>query len=251
MRFKEYLPLLLWSIGSYTAIVVLMVKPTRDNTEAFLAPPPEYIEYMHFGFSSSLADSFWLRWIQDGDRCQFYFGKVQELEATPDIKSAMAKDITFNPRHKMCDNSWGFKMLDAVTKLDSRFKMPYLAGTMSLSVLVEDYEGATALFERGLTVYPDDWSLNYRAAYHFLFDKKDVARAAQLLTHSAEVGGPDWLRSLAARLYTQAGQIELGLAALLNYRKAFENSSNPKGLAELDKRIADLEAALAKERTKK
>src|SRR5262249_50094268 len=143
-----------------------------------------------------------------------------------------------------CDSSWGFKMLDAVTKLDPKFLMPYLAGTMTLSVLVEDYDGASKIFERGLQVYPDDWKLNYRAAYHFLFDKQDLKRAAELLSHSADVGGPFWLRSLAARLYDKIGQLELGISSLMEFRKSYTDGG--PGLVELDKRIAAMRAELEK-----
>src|ERR1051326_909177 len=103
-------------------------------------------------------------------------------------------------------------MLDAVTKLAPKFAMPYVAGAITLSVLVEDYEGAKIIFDRGVEAYPDDWKILYRAAYHYLFDRHDNAHAAELLVRAQKAGGPSWLNFLAARLYSKEGQVQLGVA---------------------------------------
>jgi hypothetical protein len=211
----------------------------------FLAPPPEHLELFSFGFKESMADSLWLRWIQDSDSCYAYLKPVETLDKEDQEQKKHYDDEFFNPRHKRCDQSWGFKMLDAVTKLDPRFKMPYLAGTMALSVMVEDYEGASVIFDRGLSVYPDDWTLNYRASYHFVFDRHDYAKGASLLAHAAEVGGPFWFKALAARLYSKTGQIELGLNTLLALRKQFEDK--PNYTKSLDERIGELRKQMAEQ----
>jgi hypothetical protein len=206
----------------------------------FLNPPPEYIEYFSFGFPESMSDSIWLRWIQDADNCQTYLKPVETLEKSP----VNIHDLTDDQRGKNCDSSWSFKMLDAVTRLDRKFLMPYLAGASTLAVLVEDYVGATVLYERGLAEYPDNWLLLYRAAYHYQFDLKDRLKAAELLGRAADHGGPVWLKSLAARLMTEAGEIELGLRTLENYRKSIEDHASKEALELIDKRIRGLKARL-------
>ena len=198
---------------------------------------------MAFGFEPAMADTFWLRWIQDADTCYSYFATVAIDQTTFD-----KKDAFFNPRHRNCDGSWGFKMLDAVTKLDPRFRMPYVAGAMALSVLVEDYEGATLLYNRGLQNYPNDWQLHYRASYHFLFDRQDLPRAAELLTRATTLGGPNWLASLAARLYSRSGQLQLGLLTLTQYRQTLDEGT--PAAKDVDKRLAELKAQLRAEQTK-
>jgi hypothetical protein len=211
----------------------LVIHPPKD---LFYSPPPEYIEHFSIGFPDSMADSFWLRWVQDADNCQTYLKPVEKLN--PNLKPTIEEMSNFyDPRHKICDNSWSFKMLDAITKISPRFRMPYLAGGTSLAIMTEDYPGATVIFERGLQAYPEDWDLSYRAAYHFLFDLKDKDRAAKLLIIAADHGGPYWLRQLAARLYTELGQLELGLRTLLTVRAGLKGD---KGRAELDAKIADL-----------
>ncbi len=205
------------------------------ETRRYLNPPPEYIEQFHFGFRESVADSLWLRWIQDSDACQAYLG----APAAQPIPQAI--DGIATPRNKFCDNSWGFKMLDAVTKLAPRFKVPYLLGAVMLSVLVEDYEGAKIIFDRGIENYPTDWSLLYRASYHYLFDRHDLVHAAELLERAKQAGAPYWLSLLAARLYSKAGQAKMGIPILENLRKSL---TNEEAIRDIDRRIQALKDRL-------
>lgn len=226
------------------AIIWLSVEAAHTNSSTsneqrrYLNPPPEYLEYFHFGFRESMADSFWLRWIQDADNCQIYARQLERQ--TLDV--SRQNDPNYNPRFKLCDNSWSFKMLDVITKLAPRFKMPYVAGGITLAVLTEDYVGATTIFERGLAIYPNDWNLAYRAAFHYQFDLDDKVRAAQLLEVAAANGAPSWVSSLAAKLYTQTGQLMLGISALENYRRSI---TNEVALQEVDKRLEALKRKLA------
>ncbi len=211
----------------------------------FLAPPPEHVEYFTFGFRESMADSFWLRWIQDNDVCQTYRGV-----AKPTAGIKLTKEFD-NPRNKVCDNSWAFKMLDAVTRLSPKFKMPYELGAITLSVLTEDYSGASVIFDRAVEAYPYDWSILYRAAYHSLFDMNDVPKAADLFRRAVANGAPQWLELLAARLYTRSGQIEIALATLKQYRYAIQKDSSVEAMEHVEKRIANLERQLREGEDKK
>lgn len=209
----------------------------KPSDQRFLAPPPEGLEWFHFGFRESLADSLWIRWIQDGDTCQTYLKPIQILR-TPGIHQPES-DPSIVPRYRNCDQSWSYKMLEAVTQLDPRFEIPYLAGGSMLAILVEDYEGASKIYERGIAQFPNDWQLLYRASFHFQFNVKDRARAASLLNQAAENGAPEWVRSLASRLYSEAGQVEMALGLLLDYRKTLEG--NEEALKKVDQRIQDLQ----------
>ena len=221
----------------FFGLTIFLSSPsTSTSVNKFLSPPPEGAEYFHFGFRESMADSFWLRWIQDSDVCQTY----GEAKSVGDEHKDTDK-LTANPRHKNCDQSWGYKMLDVVSKLAPRFSMVYWAGAPTLSILVEDYEGSTALYERGLKVYPNDWKLLYRAAYHFQFDKKDLPRAAELLNRAGDNGAPIWVKSLAARLYTAAGQLELGVSTLEAYKKTLTDDA---AIKKVDARIQELRRQL-------
>jgi hypothetical protein len=207
----------------------------RKDEQRFLAPPPEHMELFHFGFADSMADSLWLRWIQDNDYCQTYKG-AGPASPIPEQTGDFA-----NPRHRYCDNSWSFKMLDSVTKIAPRFRMPYAVGALLLSVMVEDYEGAKVIFDRAVETFPNDWDILYMASYHYLFDRHELPKAAELLERAAKAGGPGWLPLLASRLYSKSGQIEIGIKTLERYR---ENLKDEKDIKVIDERIAALKAQL-------
>jgi hypothetical protein len=203
----------------------------RPGGRQFLAPPPEHMELFSFGFNDSVADSLWLRWIQDGDTCQTYSGAEN-----PNPIQGQTGEFA-NPRHKVCDNSWAFKMLDQITRVAPKFNMPYQAGAITLSVLVEDYDGAKIIFDRGIAQFPNDWHLLYKASYHYLYDRHDLTRAAELMVQAQKAGAPPFLTLLAARLYTKSGQAEIGIKTLEEYRKGL---TDEKDIAKIDVRIAEL-----------
>lgn len=150
-----------------------------------LPPPP--ITHLTFGFSQQIADQFWLRAIQDFDYCE--------------------KKIAENT----CRNQgWLYQMLDLITELAPDFRMPHAAGPLALTVIISDIEGASKLFDKAVQNFPTDWPILYRAAYQALLEEKNKEKAAKLLYQAAKNGAPDWVYALAGRLYSEAGEKELG-----------------------------------------
>jgi hypothetical protein len=244
MRSASEISLIFMAIVLFALTWQFPNSPSGEGSKKFLAPPPDDLEYFHFGFRESMADSLWLRWIQDSDYCQTYSdGKNEDIgDKTGDINVPI-DNLTYVPRYKICNQSWGFKMLDSISKLAPRFKMIYLAGAPTLSILVEDYTGSSVIYDRGIKEYPNDWMILYRASYHFQYDVHDIVKAAELLNRAGDNGAPIWLKSLAARLYTLNGQIELGLSTLESYRKTID-PENVGALKKVDERIAELKRKL-------
>lgn len=235
---KTYAPLILLASLCFAGQVYLRQSPWL-SAKPYLIPPPQELEHFTFGFGGSVADSLWLRWIQDGDVCQTYGELYKEREAPQKPIKDLLVD---NPRHRICEFSWSYQMLDAVTRLDPRFKMPYVTGLMTLTVVVEDYQGASLIYERALKAYPDDWQLAYEAAYHFLYDVGDLPRAAGLLVRAGDLGAPPWVKSLASRLYSRTGQLSLGISALESYMKVL---TNDKEKEKVEIRLQELRAKAA------
>lgn len=144
------------------------------------------IERISFGYQEVIADTLWIRAIQDFDYCE------QEI----------AKRICKN-------NSWLYKMLDAITKLSPNFRIAYAAGGLALTVIISDIDGATQIFDKGVKAFPNDWPILYRAAYHYLYEVNDKEHAARLMKQAADNGAPAWLYALAGRLYSDSGHLEL------------------------------------------
>jgi tetratricopeptide (TPR) repeat protein len=131
-------------------------------------------------------------------------------------------------------------MLDAITELTPDFRVPYSAGAIALSVLVDDREGATKIFEKAVARFPDDWVILYRAGYHFLFEVNDPVRAQDLLVRAARQGAPPWVYSLASRLASKEGQTELAVRIL---EQALATDPRPEVRMRLEQRLTELQGA--------
>ena len=150
-----------------------------------LIPPPPNLENMSVGLAPQMADLLWVRAIQDFDYCENEIAK-----------------------QRCQGNSWLYKMLDTITQLDPEYRMPYAVGALALSVIISDIEGASALFDKAVIHYPNDWRILYRAGYHALLEEKNNLKAAERFDRCATYGGPIWLKGLAGRLYNKAGHAE-------------------------------------------
>lgn len=157
------------------------------NSESKVLPPPQGMEFAHFGFNEVLSDFLWLTYIQEVWNCH---------------------------QNKKCYQNWGFRVLDEATVLAPKFKSLYTHGATGLSILLDDDYGAKEIFDRGLLEYPTDWLLNYRAGYHYLIELGDDRKAARLLAVAGDYGAPFWAKSLAARLYERSGNLDVSEALI-------------------------------------
>ncbi len=192
LPYFQRIPSLVLGILSFSLIVIShYLKPSLQSYERHLIAPPHQLERFAFGYQEAIADTLWIRSIQDFDYCE---SEVAE---------------------RICNgNSWLYQMLDTITDLSPHFRIAYAAGGLALTVIISDIEGATKLFDKGVEAFPNDWPILYRAAYHQLYEVKNKERAAELMKAAAENGGPPWLYSLSGRLYSDAGNLQLAEALL-------------------------------------
>lgn len=221
-----------------------------------LVPPPRYIEHFHLGYNESVGDFLWLRLLQDFAACgqtKVSKSSLKNLLLSPSSKSLsslsssslsheheheidgkqnkvlrqLAHDF-FKQDSKICFKGWTYQMLDAISKLAPQFHLVYTAGATSLSVIGNDPIGAKLIFDRGIEVFPRRWKILYPAAYHYLYELLNIRKAADLLKQAQKHGAPYWLGSLASRLYTQLGQLNIALTLLLNYEKTLTDEKLKK-----------------------
>ncbi|MGE3975895.1 MAG: type IV pilus biogenesis/stability protein PilW [Bdellovibrionales bacterium] len=182
--------------------------------------PPENIEHFTLGYQLPLADSLWLRVIQNSDYCESNSG---ERAYNAGIK--LEEVLSYKMKPSRCNKGLIYQTLDKITDLDERFRIAYKAGAVFLSIGVDDREGARLLYEKAIAQFPNDWNLLYNASYHYLFEVQDPKKAAELMLASSKLpGSPSFLVSLAARLFTIQGQGELGYTVLQDYLEM-----NPSG----------------------
>ena len=256
--FKRYIiiSLVLFAV-IFTSHIWLSEKASKKDKNLYI-PPPQHLKHFTFGYRESIADSLWVRLIQDMEVC----GKktVTRKEFEESIKNLAAVEVNrtqtevvqtenaqvdssvfnINWSEKICVKGWAFQLLDAVTELAPRFRMAYSAGATSLSVLNNDYWGAKIIFDKGVQQFPNDWPILYRAAYHYLYEFRDLATAADLLRRAGENGAPIWVKSLAARLYTRTGQAILGLTLLKQYIQFISKGEQRDQVAERIRKLEDL-----------
>lgn len=208
-------------LGALSISLIIFSRSTHLQDPVYrrhLIAPPMMIERISFGYQEVVADMLWIRTLQDFDYCD------QEIA------------------ERVCrNNSWLYKMLEAITNLSPHFRIPYAAGALALTVLITDVEGASKIFEKGVKAFPNDWPILYRAAYHFLYEVKDKKRAAELLIQAGQNGAPPWVFTLAGRLYSDSGNMDLAEAVL-------QDMKDSKQDAVLIKRLKDKIAAMKQKR---
>jgi tetratricopeptide (TPR) repeat protein len=183
-------------------LLIVFCKPDQRSTKVLMFTPVKHMEHFALGYNDTLADSLWLRLIQNMDSCS-------------SVTTSQPGDPLLIPgAAATCSRGWNYQMLDAITDLAPRFQIVYRIGATILSVISSDVEGAKLIFDKGLKVFPNDWGLAYRAAYHYLYDIKDNSKAAELLMQAHRNGGPPWLPLLAGRLYSQQGSTEVAIEIL-------------------------------------
>jgi hypothetical protein len=188
MRIINPLAFLLFSVS----VLGVALNPNKysgklPKTLLHTAIPAHVVEHVVLGFKLIAADGIWIRLIQDLDYKDEYMASVRK--------------------------GWAFRMADIITDLDKRYRIVYLSAGTVLSVGTRDVEGASLLFEKG-EKYVKDWSLFYRAGYHFLYEAKNCSKAAHYFLEAVKYGAPAWIGSLAARIYSTSAQYELALQVL-------------------------------------
>lgn len=186
-------------------------RPTTLPPTTYVAPPLS-VQYFASGFKLQWATSLWLRAMGDLDYCENLIKK-----------------------NECAGKSWLFKIFDLATELDPPFEpVFYQVAGLALTVIVSDYPGATAIFDRGVGQHPKYWHLTYAAAYHAQFEEKDLVKAGQRYALAAQYGAPTWVGALAGRLATEGGSIELADQIL---RTMIEMKIDEKYIARLKQKI--------------
>ncbi|WP_373999260.1 hypothetical protein [Bdellovibrio bacteriovorus] len=216
--FNFKIPSVLLGIFALAVIVFsqFFAASSLKKERALIAPPPN-LQHFSFGYSEAMADLFWIRAVQDFDYCD----------------QQIAQNVCRN-------NSWLYSMLDTITNLAPKFRIPYAAGALALTVIITDVDGATKIFEKGVKEFPNDWRISYRAAYHYLYEVKDNKRAAELLIQAGKNGAPPWVFTLAGRLYSDSGNTELAEALLQEMK---DTQQDPTLIKRLQDKIDSMKAS--------
>jgi tetratricopeptide (TPR) repeat protein len=203
----------------------------RPRRQADFIFPSSDVRYFTFGFNEIFSDTYWLRLIQDFDVC---------------VNPTAPKDAPRTGLNRVhhCTMDWSYHMLDVVTTLTPRNYAPYLAGSSMLSVVLDDIDGATAIYKRGLAVFPNDWQLNFQGASHLMVEVGDFDLAAFYFNRAVQNGAPGWVAALSAKLFDKVGRTELAIA---NLKAQLKRAPDEKFADAIKHKLYELEAKLEDE----
>lgn len=154
-----------------------------------------------------------MRAIQQFDKCE------QDRGASPLTSEGLRMGLDRTPE---CNRGWVFQMLNLILDLVPRFYYPARVGPVILSVVIDDIEGATIIYEKALRNFPNDWIIASRAAYHFTFELEDNTRGSLLYYRAAKLGGPSWMALYASKLSNKEGKKELAIRMIKDFMESKE-----------------------------
>lgn len=228
-KFSKYNLLTGLSVCVGVLLLVLTSMNLKSGTSDERHPSllaPKNMKMFALGYNEIVADSLWLRTIQDFDYCE------RRPEGSVD------------PNAFRCDRGWVFHMIDAITELAPNFRQPYISGALMLSILVNDIHGASEIFDKAVRQFPSDGQILYNAAYQAMVEEHDDAKASRLLIESGKNGAPPWVFALAAKLQQKAGQLEFAKSIL---SEALELNPTGPGAERIQQRLDEVNAELAKQ----
>jgi hypothetical protein len=201
----------------------------RTDRYLFFAPPAEVIHFT-LGYQDVLADSFWLRFLQDSDTC--------EQSLAPVGASRVGFGHVAN-----CNQGWGYHILDVIFEAAPRWRHPAVVGPMLLSVVIDDIDGASLSFKKAVRNFPNDWTILFRAGYHFLNETNEHELAAKYFNESGKYGAPAWVHSLAAKIYSENGRLTIARVVLVDALKRVPEGINRNKILE---RLKEIEEKISK-----
>jgi hypothetical protein len=177
---------------SCAAVVAAFAEPParkRAQSGRPLLPRVEFLKILGASQHSLVTDYYWLQMLQSIGGA----GTEQEYRDVYDYASL-------------------------VTDLDRLLYPAYTFGGLTISFnrgreTWVNTEESTAIFEKGLKVFPQDDPLKLYLAYNLTYFRRDYRRAALLLQEvAANPRAPPYVGALATRLLAQSGEFDAGLA---------------------------------------
>jgi len=159
----------------------------------------------------NINENFWM---------YFNLGQKRLLSSLYWVSTILDSDIDHYKNKDL--NSWMFLRFNTISILEPLFYENYQFGGPYLSIVKDDLEGASILYDKGLTIYPNDYSLLFNSGFHYYFEKRDLNKAypilAKLKTHKKT---PQFMISSLARIESERGNLDDSFIILQEYQQRF------------------------------
>ncbi|MBC6415262.1 MAG: hypothetical protein GDA46_02605 [Bdellovibrionales bacterium] len=199
----------------------------KKDKPLFYFAPSKNIKHFSLGFQEIYADILWMRLLQNVDFCS----------------SQKGLPIYDGEKKYECKEGWSYKMTEAITELSPRFLAPYELVTPIMSIIMGDKLGAKKIYDKALINFPNNWRLHFNASYHYLIELENHEKAIPLLLKTADLGGPFWLYSLAAKSSKKIGKLLMAKEIL---QEAIKNNRSKKFREKFKKELKEVEKQISK-----
>lgn len=95
------------------------------------------------------------------------------------IQTLIESDIEHYKKKDL--NNWLFLRFNTISVLDPHFYENYAYGGQFLAIVKDDLEGASIIYDKGLTFYPDDYVLNYNAGFLNYYEMDNYSKGLTFL----------------------------------------------------------------------
>jgi hypothetical protein len=177
--------------GAYFVSKTLTVPPMQiTKQQSSLNLDTDFLKYFNLGQKRLYSSLFWIATILESDH-DHYKGKNL--------------------------NSWMYLRFLTISNLEPKFLPTYTFGGPYLSIIKDDLEGASMIYDKGLSLYPDDYNLLSNAAFHYQFEKIDHDKSYKLYEKlsTSPKATVNQISSLA-RLKANDGNLETAYELLQN-----------------------------------
>lgn len=214
--------LTLYSVGAIWNFVSFdRLERARERylPSSVVLPRPEVVRLADMGFDALAADWYWIKGVN-------YFGDA---------------------RNAVVGYGGLSNYLELVTELEPKYFPAYLFGGYMLPWVVDgkwvNIEETVRLLEKGIREFPNEWRFHFQAAYMYSAHLKRYQSAGDhLIAASRLPGAPDYLPSLATRMYVTDGRIDL---AEVMSQKLIEEAQHPWERELARKRLGELKSLAA------
>ncbi|MBY0516192.1 MAG: hypothetical protein K2P81_04750 [Bacteriovoracaceae bacterium] len=165
-----------------------------DRQRHAIIPRASILRIIDLGLHRGLADLLWVHTLMESD--------IDHYNAT-DLQS------------------WIYLRLREIVTFDPKFWDAYYFGSEYLMIVKNDLTGAEDLLKRGLSIYPDNFSLNFKMGYLLAIERQDPAAAFPFFDKvKNDPNRPGYFDSLFAKLaYSKFGAQEAKVMIVESLKK--------------------------------
>lgn len=190
-----------------------IIKISKEESSTKLSP--DLIKLSTVGQKRFISKMIWIRTLIDSD-----VEKVREDE-----------------------NSWMFFNFKSIHFLDPMFLFNYIFGALYLSVVKDDLNGASFMYDKASKIYPNHFHLNYYGGIHYLFEIGNKKKALSFLNRVKDhPKAPRYLKSIIARIY--ADKNDLKASYLLIQSSLKDTSLSPVLIEKFNKSLYAIKAEI-------